>query len=149
MLKEKISADLKEAMKAGDQNKLAVLRMVNAAISNRKIEVRAKEGAERDLTDEEIIEVLTKEAKKRRESIVAFTSGGRADLAEGESAELKVLEAYLPTLMSEAEIKDVVTKIVASLPVGEFGPAMKEVMKELKGKADASIVSKVLKEIIG
>ncbi len=149
MLKEKISADLKEAMKAGDHNKLAVLRMVNSAISNRKIEVRTKEGVERDLTDEEITEVLTKEAKKRRESIVAFTSGGRADLAEGESAELKVLEAYLPQLMSEAEIRGVVTKIVAGLPVKEFGPAMKEVMKELKGKADASIASKVLKEVIG
>lgn len=149
MLKEKISSDLKEAMKSGDAARLGVLRMLVSALNNRKIEKRAKTGVEVELTDEEVLEVIAKEAKKRKESVELFNKGGREDLASGEKSELVILSAYLPEQMGEVEVRKIVEKIVAASGVKEFGPAMKEVMKELKGKADASVITQILKEILG
>lgn len=149
MLKEKITSDIKEAMKAGAAEKLGVLRMLSSAIGNRKIEKRAKVGKEEELTDEEVMEVIAKEAKKRRESIVVFQSGGRADLAAQEEKELGILAAYLPAQMSEEEARAAVSRIVDAVPVKELGPVMKAAMAELKGKADAGLVSKLVKEKLG
>ncbi|MBI2075467.1 MAG: GatB/YqeY domain-containing protein, partial [Candidatus Harrisonbacteria bacterium] len=78
MLKEKITADIKEAMKSGNAEKVSVLRMLSSAIGNRKIEQRTKTGKDEELTDDEVMEVIGKEAKKRKESIVSFEAGGRA-----------------------------------------------------------------------
>ncbi len=149
MLKEKISSDLKESLKSGDASRLSVLRMLISAVNNRKIEKRAKIGVEAELTDEEVLEVVAKEAKKRKEAIELFNKGDRGDLAAGEKAELEILAAYLPEQMGEAEIKKTVGRIVAASGAKEFGPAMKEVMKELKGKADSALITKALKEILG
>lgn len=157
MLKEKITTDIKEAMKAGDTERLGVLRMLASAIANRTIEKRAKSssissgqtGKDDALTDDEVLEVIAKEAKKRRESIAVFTSGGRGDLAAQEEKELGILAAYLPEQMSEDEIKRVIERIIASASVKEFGPVMKAVMAELKGKADAALVSTLVKEKLG
>lgn len=147
MLKEKIVSDTKEAMKSGDQKKLGVLRMMTSALNNKKIEKRGKTGVESELTDEEALEVLQKEAKKRKESIDLFEKGGRADLAQGEKEELAIISVYLPSQMGEAEVKAVVEKIAAANQGLDFGPLMKAVMAELKGKADASLVSRFVKEI--
>lgn len=149
MLKEKITADIKGAMKAGAAEKLSVLRMLSSAISNRKIEQRTKTGKDEELTEDEVLEVVSKEAKKRRESIAVFTSGGRADLAAQEEKELGILAAYLPAQMSEAEVGAAVTRIVDAAPVKELGSVMKAAMAELKGKADAGLVSKLVKEKLG
>ncbi len=133
---EKIKSDLKESMKAHDALRLSVLRMVLSVINSKGVELK----------DEEVLEILNKEAKKRKEAILLFLEGGREDLASKEEAELKILGAYLPEQMSEIEIKKVVATIVASASNKEFGPMMKEVMKELKGKADAGLITKILKE---
>jgi uncharacterized protein YqeY len=152
MLKEKILADTKEAMKAGDAPRLGVLRMLSSALNNAKIEKRANPpaggGAEIELTDEEAMSILSREAKKRRESIAVFEQGGRADLAQGERAELAVIESYLPAQMSEAEIRAVLEKMIASASVKEFGAIMKDASREFKGKADGALVAKLLKELL-
>jgi hypothetical protein len=143
---KKISEDLKAAMKSGDHFKLGVLRMVNSALQNKKIE-KGKDGV---LTDEEVLQVLTKEAKKRKESVLAFENGGRPELAENEKKELVVIEAYLPAQMSREDAAKEVERILATIAdKSKFGLVMKEVMKELKGKADAAMVTELIKEKLG
>lgn len=149
MLKDQITADMKEAMKAGNAPRLGVLRMLISALNNKKLEKRAKSGKDEDLTDEEALEIVAREVKKRKESITAFTTGGRADLAENEQSELVILTPYLPAQMSEAEVTAAVLRIIAAAPVKDFGAVMKDVMKELKGKSDAAFVSKLVKEKLG
>ncbi len=149
MLKEKITTDIKEAMKAGDALRLGVLRMLSSALNNAKIERRAKTGAETELTDDEVLTIIGREAKKRKESIAIFETGNRTDLADGERGELKILEAYLPAQMPEAEVRAQLEKMVAASAVKEFGAIMKEASKEFKGKADGALVAKILKEILG
>jgi uncharacterized protein YqeY len=148
MLKEKIMSDMKEAMKSGDSVRLGVLRMLSSSLNNAKIEKRAKTGAETELTDEEVTGVISREAKKRKESIAVFEQGNRVDLAEGEKVELKVLENYLPAQMSEVEVRAALEKIVAVAPIKEFGAIMKDASKEFKGRADGTLVAKILKEIL-
>ncbi len=138
MMIEKIKSDLKEAMKSKDVLRLSVLRMVIAVANHKVVE----------LNDNDVLEILSKEAKKRKEAISLFLEGGREDLASKEEAELKILGAYLPAQMSEEEIKKVVENILSLAQNKEFGLVMKEVMKELKGKADAGLISKVLKELL-
>lgn len=143
---KKISEDLKVSMKSGDHFRLGVLRMVNSALQNKKIE-KGKDGV---LTEEEVLQVLTKEAKKRKESVLAFEAGGRPELAENEKKELVIIEAYLPAQMSREEASKEVERILATIvDKSKFGLVMKEVMKELKGKADAAMVTELIKEKLG
>ena len=143
---KKISEDLKAAMKSGDSFKLGVLRMVNSALQNKKIE-KGKDGV---LTDEEVLQVLTKEAKKRKESVLAFENGGRPELAENEKKELVIIDAYLPAQMSREDAAKEVERILATIAdKSKFGLVMKEVMKELKGKVDAGMVTELIKEKLG
>lgn len=144
-LQEKINQDLKDALKGGDTLRVGVLRMLNAALHNRQIE----KGKEVVLSEEDIVQVLTKEAKKRKESIEAFEKGGRADLTEKEKNELVLIESYLPEQMGKEEVVSVVERIISSLSdKTNFGIVMRDVMKELKGKADAKLISDIVKEII-
>jgi len=144
-LKEKLGQDLKEAMKTGQSERLGVLRLVNAAIHGKEIEKRTKTGSS-DLTEEEVIGVFSSEAKKRRESIEIFKKGGRSDLADKEQAELKIIQDYLPQLLGREEVEKEINKVLQEHPeLSDFGLAMKEVMKILKGKADAKMISEILK----
>ncbi|MBI2406290.1 MAG: GatB/YqeY domain-containing protein [Candidatus Harrisonbacteria bacterium] len=149
MLKEKITADIKEAMKSGNAEKVSVLRMLSSAIGNRKIEQRTKTGKDEELTDDEVMEVIGKEAKKRKESIVSFEAGGRADLAAEEKKELEILSVYLPAQMSEEDVRAAILRIVAASPSKALGPVMKAAMAELKGRADGALVGKIVKEKLG
>ena len=145
-LQKKISDDLKSALKSGDQLRLGVLRMINSALQNKKIE----KGRDAVLTDEEALQVLSKEAKKRKESIIAFENGGRPELAAGEKNELVIIEEYLPKQMSREDAVKEVERILAGITdKSKFGLVMKEVMKELKGKVDAAIITEIIKEKIG
>lgn len=145
-LLKRISEDLKTALKSGDHFRLGVLRMVNSALQNKKIE-KGKDGV---LTEEDVMQVLSKEAKKRKESVLAFENGGRPELAENEKKELAVIEAYLPKQMSREDAAKEVEKILAKIEdKSKFGLVMKEVMKELKGKVDAAIVTELVKEKLG
>ena len=139
-LQEKIQADLTEAMKAGDELRRETLRMVLATLRNREIELK------KALIDEEIIDVLRKEGKKREEAADIFLKNNRTALAEKEKKEIEVIARYLPAMMSEGEARAIVQKILGGLREKNIGVAMKAAMGELRGKADASLVAKIVKE---
>lgn len=128
-LKERLRADLSEAMKAGDDVRKRTLRMALTAVTNEEVS-----GAKaRELTDDEVITVLTREAKKRREAATAFEDAGRAEQASAERAEGTVLETYLPAQLSDQELSEIVAAAIAE--TGASGPqAMGQVMKVVRPK---------------
>jgi uncharacterized protein YqeY len=146
-LKEQLSSDLKQAMLAGDDLRKSTLRMLIAAIGV----VEVSGSARRELTDAEVMHVLAKQVKQRRESIEEFKKGGRQDLVDREAAEMEVLEAYLPAQMGreeiEAEAKRVVAETGASGPADK-GKVMKELMTRLAGQADGRDVNDVVTSIL-
>lgn len=142
-LKDQLIQDLKESMKSGNADKVGVLRMLNAALHNQAI----AKGKDAVLTEDEVLQVLLREAKKRRESVEAFTKGNRSELAEKEKAELRIVESYLPKQLSREEVTAAVEKVLAGLAdKSNQGLVMKAVMAELKGKADGKMISRVVKE---
>tara|TARA_Y100000310_G_scaffold339408_1_gene431963 strand:- start:577 stop:1038 length:462 start_codon:yes stop_codon:yes gene_type:complete len=147
-LKEQISEDIKNALKAGDSFTAGVLRMVVAALQNKSIEKRGK-GEEEELTQEEILEILAREAKKRKEAIELYKQGDRQELADNEEKELAIIEKYLPQQMSKEEVVEIVSAIIEKNKPENFGEAMKLVMAELKGKADGKMVAEVIKDQLG
>jgi len=150
MLHQKIVDDLKGAMKAGQEFEVSVFRFLLASLHNKEIEKKGK-GLESTLSDDEAIEVLSREAKKRKEAIEAYEKGNRTDLAQKETKELEIIEKYLPEQLSEEEIEKIITaaiKKTGAVTVKDFGKVMGEAMKELKGKADASLVSKIVRKRI-
>lgn len=162
MLKDKLQQDVKEALRAGDSEKRVLLGMVLSAIKNKEFEKRSKlsktetdiqklEEASR-LNDEEIIEVLSSEIKKRKEAAESFTKGGRQDLAQKEEKELTILMSYMPEQMSEDAIRDIVKKTLADLglkDIKDMGKAIGAVMSQVKGQADGQTVSRIMKEELG
>lgn len=143
-MKSRIIADIKNAMRAKNELKLSVLRMLSSAIHNKEIEKRAKTGKEEELGEEEIVAAIRTEVKKRRDAIQEFEKGNRKDLADKESAELKILEKYLPQELPDEEIEKIVKEVVAGLgevTVKDFGRVMGEVMKRVKGQASGDRVS--------
>lgn len=146
-IKEKIFSDIKESMKAKEADRLRVLRSLKAKMMEKEISER--KGGEATLSDEQAVEVLLKAAKQRKESIEQFEKGGRSDLAEAEKKELEVIEDYLPKMLSEAEVRAEVKSKIDELDasgMGDMGKVMGALMKELKGKADGSLISSVVKE---
>ena len=133
---------MKAAMRAKDAARLSTVRLILAAIKQREVDER------KDLSDAEVLSVLEKMIKQRRESIVQFEKGGRADLAEKEKAEAELLCAYLPAQMSEAdiekEIKAVISEVDAS-SAKDMGKVMAALKPRLAGKADMSAVSNLVK----
>lgn len=145
-LKQKISEDIKSAMKAGDALKKDTLRMLDSMIKNAEIEKMKKEVG---LKDEEIIEVLARAIKQRRESAVQYEAGGRMDLAEKEKKETEILSAYMPEQLSEEEVRLAVKEIIANLGAtskAEIGKVMGVAMGKLKGRTDGNLVKKVAEE---
>ncbi|MEO6196810.1 MAG: GatB/YqeY domain-containing protein [Dehalococcoidia bacterium] len=146
-LKAQLSGDLKQAMLAGDDLRKSTLRMLIAAIG--VVEVAGS--TRRELTDAEVMQVLAKQVKQRRESIEEFKKGGRQDLVDREAAEMEVLEAYLPAQMGREEIEVEAKKVVAE--TGASGPSdkgkvMKELMTRLAGQADGRDVNDVVTSIL-
>lgn len=142
-IREKIAADVKAAMIAKESTKLGALRMLQAAIKNKEIDMRPE-----PITPEEVQNVIKKLVKQRKESIDQFQQAGRQDLVDQETAELKVLEVYLPAQMSREQIEAVVTEVIAALgakTVKDMGPVMKEVIARSGGAADNKVVSEVIK----
>ena len=150
-LHQKIQDDLTSALKAGDGFQVGVLRMLSSSLHNRSIEKKGK-GQDAELTDDEVQEVLGREAKKRKEAAEIYEKGGRPDLGSKEKQEFILIKAYLPEEMGSEEIEKVVEGVLAqmgSVTQKEFGKVMGEVMKQLKGRADASTVSAILKKKLG
>lgn len=149
-LKDRLRADLTTAMKARDELRSSTLRMVLTAITN--AEVAGKE--HRDLTDDDIIGVLSTEAKRRREAATAFEEGGRAEMAAKEAAEGEIIGEYLPAQLSEAEIADLVRAAIEQTgAAGEGMRAMGKVMgvvsPQVKGRADGGAVAAEVRRQLG
>ena len=143
MLKEKLQQDIKDALKSGDSKKRMVLGMVLSAIKNKEIEKRS------ELGDDDTIAVIASEIKKRKDSVEQFEKGGRPELAEGERQEGEMLMAYMPEQMSDEEVKDEVKKAISStgaLGPKDMGKVIGAVMAKIKGKADGTLVSKIVRE---
>ena len=144
-LKERIEEDLKKGMREKNESAVRALRMLKTAIRHAEVEKGSP------LSDEDIIAVIRKLIRQRKESIEAFEKGGRNDLAEKEKEEIKVLESYAPPEMGDEEIenfiREIINKIGASSP-SDIGKVMKEAMKDLKGKADGSRVKEIAEKVL-
>jgi uncharacterized protein len=144
-LKDTLAEDLKDALRQGDESRKTAIRMTTTAIKNAEVE------AGKPLDDPEVLKVIAKQVKQRRESIEEFQKAGRQDLVDKEAAELKFLEAYMPPAMSRDEIVETVTRVIRE--VGAAGPSdkgkvMQKVMPELSGRAEGREISEVVNELL-
>lgn len=148
-LQQTIKDSIKDAMKSKDSVKLNVLRGLSTAFMNYSV---ANGGTpQTELSDEQVLEIITRESKKRKDSIEQFTAAGRNELAESEQAELVILQEYLPTLMSIDEIRPIVQAKIAEMGAdkSKAGMLIGALMKDLKGKADGADVKTVVDELLG
>ncbi len=142
-LQEQITNDLKEAMKAKDSFRLGVIRMLKGALMLEKINKM------HELSNEEIVDVVSKQIKMRKDSIIEFTKANRDDLVKQNEEEIIILNSYMPPQLSEEELKKIVDDTfvkVAPTSIKEMGKVMKEITPLVKGKADMSVVSALIKE---
>ncbi len=153
MVADKIRSDLSLALKNKESLKVSTLRLLLSVIQNKEKEKRYKVSSETDvfLDDQEIIEIINSEVKKRRESIKSFKAGKRDDLAEKESQELEILQDYLPEEISEDEIEKIIKEAIEKTKaegLKDIGKVMGEVMPKTKGRADGLLVSSKVKEML-
>jgi uncharacterized protein YqeY len=145
-LKERITEDMKTAMRAGEKERLATIRMALAAIKQREVDERIS------LDDTQVLSVLEKMIKQRRESVAQFASGGRADLVAKENAEIALLQGYLPAQLSEADIDALIAAAIAATgaaSVKDMGKVMAVVKPQAQGRADMGAVSARVKQKLG
>ena len=145
----KIKEELNRAIKSKNEVVRSTLRMLLAAVANKEKDKQYKKNE--SLTEEEKIDIISSEAKKRREAIVEYEKGNRQDLVDKEKAELEVLQKYLPAQLSEEEIKDMVSQVVEETgaeTMQDIGKVMGVLMPKVKGKADGNLVSKIVKELL-
>ena len=143
---DKINADIITAMKAKNEAALSALRMLKSAIKYKEVDLK------REIKDEEVIDVLSKQAKQRRESIEGFEKGGRAESAASEKAELALIEAYLPAGLSDAELAQLIEEAIKSTGAAgpkDMGKVMGALTPKIKGKADMGKVSGLVKSKLG
>jgi len=145
-LKERITEDMKSAMRAGDKDRLGTIRLALAAIKQREVDERVS------LDDAQVLAVLEKMIKQRREAIIQFDSGGRADLVAKETAEIAVLQGYLPARLSDAEIEALIRETIAAtgaVSIKDMGKVMGAVKAKAQGRADLAEVSARIKQKLG
>lgn len=140
---EKITEDIKEAMKSKDTLKLQTLRMLKGSIDLERINKKLDK-----VSDDDIVVIIGKQIKTRKESITEFEKGNRQDLIDKTNDEIKILEAYMPEQLGEEEITNIINEIITSVnatSIKDMGSVMKEASAKLKGKADMSLVSQIIK----
>lgn len=145
-LKERLSQDLKEAMKSKNETKVRTIRLLIAAIKNFEVEKMDQ------ATDEEVLQIMSKEVKKRLESIEMYRQAKREDLAIEEENELKIIKSYMPEQMNEEQIRELARKLIRQHNLSspkDVGTAMKLIMPQVKGKADGKLVNKIVQELLG
>jgi len=145
-LKERMSEEMKDALRAGEKVRLATLRLLSASVKNREVELR------RELTDEEFVEVVGREVKRRNEAIEAYESAGREDLVAKETEERETLQAYMTAQLSESETDALVDEAIAETgasSVKELGKVMGYVMGKAKGRVDGAVVQRKVRERLG
>lgn len=141
-LKARLTDDMKLAMKSGDKSRLGIIRLLLAAIKQKEVDDRVT------LSDDDVLAILVKQSKQRRESIDQFKTAGRDDLVETEQFELQVIETYLPAKLSEAEIRQIITDTIAATGaqgVAQMGAVMNAVRAKVAGRADLAAVSQWVK----
>ncbi|MEK7193930.1 MAG: GatB/YqeY domain-containing protein [Patescibacteria group bacterium] len=151
MLHQKINDDQKEVMKAGKDFEVGVLRMLLSVLHNKEIEKKGK-GQEPVLTDDEVIEVLAREAKKRDEAAEMYVKGGRQELADKEKSEAEIIKKYLPEQLSEEETTKLIEQVLAKTgakEIKDLGRVMAELMKDIKGRADTKMASEIVRKKLG
>jgi uncharacterized protein len=145
-LKDRIQDDMKGAMRARDSERLSTIRMLMAAIKQKEVDERIQ------LDDAQVIGIVDKLIKQRKDSVAAFTQAARQDLVDKESAEIAVLEAYLPARLSAEDIERAITELVAELGAkgpGDMGKVMAAAKTRLTGQAEMSLVSAAVKKVLG
>lgn len=147
-LKEKLTADMKAAMKAREEGRqrLGVIRLVRGVIRQQEID------GQRELDDDAVLAVISKEVKQRRDSIEEFQKGGRTDLVRQNEEEIAILMDYLPEQMMEDEVRSAVMEAVATTGAStpkDMGKVMKELMPKVKGRADGKLVNQIVREMLG
>jgi uncharacterized protein len=163
MLKKQIQSFANEALKSGDHFLLETLRMLLAALTTKEKDKRYKISKEKpditeedlakesELTDEQIIEVVSSEIKKRKDAVALYEQGNRPELAERESKEIDILKKYLPEQLSEDELKKIIQESIKKTGATEMkdtGKIMADIMPQVKGKADGSEISRIIKQIL-
>lgn len=141
-IRSQLTEMMKNAMRARDQLRLDTVRFVLSQVKNAEIDLK------REMEDEEIITLLKKEVKNRKEAIEQFVQSGRQELVDEETDKLKVIEEFLPAEMSDEELKKVVQSVQSELESSEFGMVMKAVMAKIKGQADGRRVSEMVKQVM-
>lgn len=145
-LTQRLEQDMKAAMKNKDKAKLGVIRMLRSAIKNMEIE------RGRPLEEDEVLDVLARELKQRKESLQEFEKAGRSELAEKVKAEIAVVETYLPAPVSQEELRELARQVIdevgASTPA-DMGKVMKEIIPRVKGRADGKEVNRIVRQLLG
>ena len=143
-LLERLNNDMKQAMKNKEKDKLSVIRMLKAALQNEAIKLGNKE-----LTEDEELTVLSREAKQRKDSLQEFSNAGREDLAEKIRTEIKYVELYMPQQLTEEEVTNIVKETIESIGAtskADMGKVMGALMPKVKGKADGALVNKLVQQ---
>jgi len=146
VLKERLQADMKAAMKSGEKERLGVIRLIMAGIKQREVDERIQ------LDDAQVLAVLDKMVKQRRESIAQFQSAGRGDLVAAEQAELSVIQEYLPQALSDEEVESLIQAALTesgASGIGDMGKVMAVLKPKMQGRADMSKVSSRVKSLLG
>lgn len=142
-LAERLNDDMKQAMKAQDKFRLSTIRMVRASVKNQEIELR------RPLEDNEVLEILSREVKQRKDSLQEFTKAGRDDLTKDLEAEIAIIAQYLPEQLTEEEIKAIVTQTIQETGASskaDMGKLMGALMPKVKGRADGKLVNQIVQQ---
>ncbi|CAM4026054.1 GatB/YqeY domain-containing protein [Cohnella lubricantis] len=144
-LAERLNDDMKQAMKAQDKFRLSTIRMVRASVKNQEIELR------RPLEDNEVLDILSREVKQRKDSLQEFTKAGRDDLAKDLEAEIAIIAQYLPEQLNEEEIKAIVTQTIQETGASskaDMGKLMGALMPKVKGRADGKLVNQIVQQLL-
>ncbi|WP_274651914.1 GatB/YqeY domain-containing protein [Paenibacillus humicola] len=144
-LSERLNDDMKQAMKSQDKFKLSVIRMVRSSIKNREIDLK------RSLDDTEVLDILSREVKQRKDSLQEFEKAGRDDLVSDLAAEIEIISAYLPQQLNEEEIKVIVQQTIQETGASskaEMGKVMAALMPKVKGRADGKLVNTIVQQFL-
>ncbi|CAH1204322.1 MULTISPECIES: GatB/YqeY domain-containing protein [Paenibacillus] len=145
-LSDRLNEDMKQAMKSQDKFKLSVIRMVRSTIKNSEIDLK------RPLDDNEVLDVLTREIKQRKDSLQEFSKAGRDDLADNLKAELVILAEYMPQQLSEEEVKAIVQQTIQQIGASskaDMGKVMTALMPQVKGRADGKLINQLVQQLLG
>ena len=150
-IRERLTSDIKSAMKSRDSIRLGCLRMLKARLQEKEVAARGSQGVGYELNDEDALQVISTYAKQRRDSIQAYREGGRDDLVDKEQAELLIVEEYLPRQLGADELREFVREAIAESGASspkDMGAVMKAVMPKTQGRADGKQVSQIVRELL-